>query len=249
MDEPLTSQIEPEAPAKKSRRFGTPLLFMGAGIASLIAAGLLFTFTILGVWDNDRGGSGPETVTGFGPGIDYFLNPEPTPTSGDQEPTPINESPITSISIPRFEIDAPVLIMGVDENGIMEAPDGPDDAAWYDFSAYPGAGSNAVFSGHVDWYNTGPDGGPGEAVFWHLKDLDQGDLIEVRLEDGTLYTYQVASREQVDPKTADVGAIVGPTQQELLTLITCGGTFDPDTRSYNMRVVVRAERVVESASR
>lgn len=252
MGDQMTSEIGPEIPSKRPRRIGFPLLFMGAGIAAMVAAVTLFTFTLVGIWDNNDGGSGPETVTALGPGLASYLSSQPTPAPASvagPEPTPINDSPITSIAIPRFDVDAPVLIMGVDENGVMEAPDDPWDAAWYDFSAYPGVGSNSVFSGHVDWYNTGPDGGPGKAVFWHLKDLDQGDLIEVRLADGTLYTYQVASREQIDPNTADIGAIVGPTRQEVLTLITCGGTFNPDTRHYDRRVIVRAERVVESVSR
>jgi hypothetical protein len=47
----------------------------------------------------------------------------------------------------------------------MPSPDNAWDVAWYDFSARPGAGSNAVFSGHVDYHDVGP------AVFWNLRDL------------------------------------------------------------------------------
>jgi sortase (surface protein transpeptidase) len=37
--------------------------------------------------------------------------------------------------------------------------------------------------------------------------------------------------------------IVGDTDQETLTLITCGGDFNPDTGEYNQRWVVRANLI------
>ena len=37
--------------------------------------------------------------------------------------------------------------------------------------------------------------------------------------------------------------IVGDTGEETLTLITCGGTFDPATGEYNERWVVRANLI------
>ena len=110
--------------------------------------------------------------------------------------------------------------------------------AWYDFTSRPGVGSNAVFSGHVDALYTGT---PGEAVFYNLKDLEQGDSIEVRLADGTVYEYRVTVRYSVDPTTADVGSIVGPTQREIITLITCGGNLGTE---YDQRLIVLAERVL-----
>jgi LPXTG-site transpeptidase (sortase) family protein len=150
---------------------------------------------------------------------------------------PPSDAPTASFAIPRFGVDASVVVLGVDENGAMETPEGPWEVAWYDFTARPGFGSNAVFSGHVDARYTGS---PGPAVFWNLKDLEQGDRIEVRLADGTVHEYAVISRWSVDADTADVGSIVGPTEKEVVTLITCGG--DAGT-AYQQRLIVRAERV------
>jgi sortase (surface protein transpeptidase) len=42
---------------------------------------------------------------------------------------------------------------------------------------------------------------------------------------------------------APVSEIVGPTSREVVTLITCGGTFDSGSRNYSDRLVVRAERI------
>jgi len=39
-----------------------------------------------------------------------------------------------------------------------------------------------------------------------------------------------------------VAEIVGATPAEVVTLITCSGTFDRQTRQYSDRLVVRAER-------
>ena len=75
-----------------------------------------------------------------------------------------------------------------------------------------------------------------------------GDVISVELMDGSIYSYSVISREQVDPDTADVQAIVGPTSDEVVTIITCGGQFDPVTGHYPDRTIVRAELVPDAPS-
>ena len=211
------------------------LFVMGAGVLSLIAAAVLFVFTLTG----DSGYSGPGTSTTFGPDVREIIAPPATPTAA---PPPPSEAPIASMAIPKFNIDAPIVVLGVDDNGVMETPDGPLNVAWYDFSARPGFGSNAVFSGHVDYYNYGP------AVFWNLKDLEQDDIIELRLQDGTVYEYEIISRNQYTASDAPIAEIVGRTDAEVITLITCGGTFDPSVGQYDDRVVVRAQRVYDDDS-
>jgi LPXTG-site transpeptidase (sortase) family protein len=212
------------------------LTIMGAGLAALAGAAVLFILMLTGTVG--KGYSGPGTAVGIPGDIRQYLTPVATPTSA----IPPSEAPIARIVIPGFEVDAPVVVRGVDAAGVMEPPDGPENVAWYEFSAKPGFGSNAVFSGHVDYINYGP------AVFWPLKDLEKGDIVEVRLEDGTVYQYKVANREQVGANVSadQIAQIVGPTQQEIITLITCGGTFDASIGQYDNRVVVRAERVYGS---
>jgi len=135
------------------------------------------------------------------------------------------------------KVDAPIVVKGIDANGEMEAPDNAYDVAWYDFTARPGTGSNAVFSGHVDYVNVGP------AVFWGLKDLKQGDRVEVRLADGTLFEYAVTAVNTFPADNAPVDQIVGPTTAESVTLITCTGTWDKVKKQYDQRLIVRAERI------
>ncbi len=77
---------------------------------------------------------------------------DPTPT---QQPAPPLKDALYRMIIDKIGVDAPVLTFGLDENAIPEIPTDPWDVAWYDFSAQPGTGSNAVFAGHVTWFGPG----------------------------------------------------------------------------------------------
>jgi len=212
---------------------------MAAGLLSLIAAGVLLTLTLTGSIGT-KGYSGPGTVVDVG-NIGDALTPLPTPT---QELPPPSDAPIMELVIPKYSVDAPVQVKGVDGNNVMQSPDGPTNVAWYDFSAKPGYGSNAVFSGHVDYIHYGA------AVFWHLKDLTTGDMIEVHLQDGTVYKYAVVTINSIssDPSEEELRDIVGPSKTDIVTLITCGGVFSQETHQYDHRTIVRAKRVLEPAA-
>jgi len=167
-------------------------------------------------------------------GSDSFVAATASPVPAVATPS---DAPPLRIVIPRIGVDAPITTKGIGANGGMEPPDGPEDVAWYGFTARPGSGSNAVFSAHVDYHGYGP------AVFADLKRLEKGDLIEVRTADGAVYRYEVTLSLSYPAETAPFEDIVGPTSREVVTLITCAGTFDQAARRYSHRLVVRAERV------
>ena len=167
------------------------------------------------------------------------------------EPTPPpSDSPVVRMVIDKIGVDAEVISMGLDENSVPEVPDDPYTVAWYDFSTKPGWGSNAVFSGHVDWT---VDGQPVTGVFYYLRDLRPDDVITIVLEDGTEYQYRVTANEAIladDPKAVEV---MGATPTDVITLITCGGTWVPDPTDplggqYTHRQIVRAELMQEQPS-
>lgn len=201
------------------------------GLVSLGAAAVVFALGATGVLGGS-GYSGPGTVTGFGHIGDSPTPPSPTPAS-----ISASTAPLERMIIPAIGVDAPLTIRGIDAQGVMESPDGPWNVAWYNFTARPGTGSNAVFSGHVDYRGVGP------AVFWRLKDLNPGDIIAVRLADGTVYRYSVTAKNVFDADTAPVEQIVGPTAMETVTLITCTGIWDPVAKQYDKRLVVQAQRI------
>jgi LPXTG-site transpeptidase (sortase) family protein len=156
-----------------------------------------------------------------------------TPTATAPAPTAL---PVRLV-IPKIGIDAPVTEKGLDPNGAMQNPNGPEDVAWYDFTARPGQGGNAVFSGHLDYHDYGP------AVFARLREMTAGDLVEVRLEDGTVHRYVVTISVLYPADSAPSQEIVGPTGREMVTLVTCGGTWQGRPQGYSHRLVVRADHL------
>jgi LPXTG-site transpeptidase (sortase) family protein len=166
--------------------------------------------------------------------------------------TPPDDSPLAEFQMhgaddgkgKPFDMTAKIIVMGVDpKTNVMQSPNNKDDVAYYDFTSHPGNGcseankcSNTVLSGHVDWYTkeTG--------VFWNLKDMKNGDEVDIKLSDGTLYKYKVVANTVYKDEDAPIQEILGDTPQESITLITCAGDFDPKSQEYNNRRVVRAVR-------
>jgi sortase (surface protein transpeptidase) len=150
------------------------------------------------------------------------------------------------LQIDSVGVDAPIEL-GAVTDGAMQDPSGPWVVSWYDQLGKIGEGGNVVMAGHVDYYNAGPDGTPGPAVFWDVRDLPPGDIVRVVGEDGKNYEYavqwtQAFSAAELTPDVIQQD-IVGDTGDETLTLITCGGDFDPATGEYLQRWVVRATKV------
>jgi LPXTG-site transpeptidase (sortase) family protein len=160
-------------------------------------------------------------------GLPEGIEPEPSLWREGVEPV--------RVTVPVAGIDGPVVLGSLDEERRqMIAPEGPSNIAWYDFSALPGEGGNAVLAGHVDYIGQGP------AVLWHLRDVERGDLMQVDLSDGTRLTYRVASNEVHHVDDGPWGELFQPrTDRDLITIYTCDGVFLNGT--YDARRVVQAE--------
>ncbi len=158
-----------------------------------------------------------------------------------------------TLRIPRIGVDAKVGAHTVGRDGLMAAPTGPADVVWYDMGLWdglggvPGGGQNAVFSGHVDYADPVRYANVtyrGQAVFSQLHLLAQGDIIEVDYRGQTL-RYKVEWRRQVTSEgPTDWSSIWSSnTGADSITLYTCGGDFNFQTREYADRVIVRANRI------
>lgn len=168
------------------------------------------------------------------------------PTTGGARPGPFSKVPEPvsyrtgvlpmSIEIQDAFVNAEIETIEI-VDGVMLDPTGPWIVSWYKESARLGENGNVLMAGHLDYWDVGP------AVLYNVNNLEPGDQISVTGEDGEVYTYEVVWRETFETANAPIQDIVGPTEVESLTLITCGGPFDFQTGEYLARTVVRAERV------
>ena len=167
------------------------------------------------------------------------------PTTGGQRPGPIPDEPDTSqqaqgvipvsIAIAKINLNAQVETIQI-VDGQMEDPTGPWVVSWYKETGKLGEINNIVMAGHLDYWDVGP------AVFYNIGQLAAKDKIDVTGDDGQDYTYEVDWVKNFDSANAPIQEIIGPTNQEDLTLITCGGPFDYQNGVYLQRTVVRSHR-------
>jgi sortase (surface protein transpeptidase) len=171
--------------------------------------------------------------------------PSPSPSSSQAPraalpvfPTPARGAVVPAwLIIPKIGTDAPVVREALTSQGAAPAPPGPFVVAWYTSSAMPGAGSNAVFAGHLDYARVG-----NPAVFWRLGQLVPGDQIQVRSAGGAFLWYRVEWSRYYTFANAPLGEITGATAGDAITLYTCAGTYSTGG-GYDHRLVVRAVRV------
>jgi hypothetical protein len=133
-------------------------------------------------------------------------------------------------------VHADIAPVGTTRSGDMVIPADVRAAGWYEFGPSPGEPGSAVIVGHVDSAAQGP------GVFFRLRELNPGSIVTVGFWDGRQASFRVIGRRFYSK--ADLpGAVFARSGTPVLTLITCGGTFDWATHHYEDNVVVYAEPV------
>lgn len=142
------------------------------------------------------------------------------------------------IAVPTVGIDMPVVPKGLAPDGSMALPDDSATAAWYRHGGAPGdPGSAAIIAAHVA---TDVDGvGP----FSRLPGVNKGDTVTVTMSDGSEEPFTVVRLKQISKQTVDYDAITVESPG-MLILVTCGGDWDPQSRSYEDNVIVWAVSAV-----
>ncbi len=163
---------------------------------------------------------------------DESATPEPEATP---EPNCDRGAVPASIVIETIDVDAEIEILET-VNGTMQAPSDENIVSWYKETARLGENGNVVLAGHLNYW------GVPEAVFFAIDTLQEGDIISVTGEDGEVYQYEVQWVQQLDAFASPDEAIA-PTDEESLTLITCGGEWNAAASEYDHRTVVRAVRI------
>jgi LPXTG-site transpeptidase (sortase) family protein len=209
-------------------------ILAGTGCFALVAAAALGAFFLMG-----RDGEEEAPPAAVQATATPTVAPPPPPAADTSPPLATNYRMV----IEKLGVDAPVATYGLDANRVPIVPTGPDAAqvvAWYDFSAAPGTGSNSVFAGHVTWF--------GPAVFLSLDTLQPGDTIKLRDDRGAEVVYKVTANQALPPDDPESVNTMYPTDKDMVTIITCGGTFfdtgDPVAGGdYTHRIVIKGELV------
>lgn len=141
-----------------------------------------------------------------------FTTPPPP-----QQIVNVRESPPVRIRIASGSIDLPIEV-GWIRNGKWDIS--PKNASHLATSAHPRESGNIVVYGHNK-----------EAIFGKLRQVKQGDLIELETAEGESHDYRVTEISQVTPKQIEV---VLPTDYEVLTVYTCTGFLD------SRRLIIKA---------
>jgi sortase (surface protein transpeptidase) len=154
----------------------------------------------------------------------HVVTPLPVP------PAAARSVPI-AVRIPAIGLAVWLTQLGLNANGTVEVPTSVKAPGWFSPGPSPGQVGSAVILGHVD-----SSQGPG--VFFQLRTLQPGDPITVNLADGVVATFKVTSVVMYQKSQFPDQQVYGSNGSSELQLVTCGGTFDPETGHYLSNIVV-----------
>lgn len=195
-----------------------------------------------GVWQIFHSGSGahsldipqPEPiVTTSAVAVSPTPSPAPVPVAAAMP-----RSVPTRVFIRSVWINAAVDQVGLTRDGRIETPsyERAKNAAWYKHGPTPGEAGPAVIVGHVDSKTE-------RAVFFELRHVKVGAIIEITRADESKARFRVDSIEQFPKSDFPTERVYGDTPHPTLRLITCGGRFDKTLKDYLDNIVVFASLV------
>ncbi|MFF7855257.1 class F sortase [Streptomyces sp. NPDC007904] len=141
------------------------------------------------------------------------------------------------VRIPSIQVDAPVIPVGLNADGWVDAPppEDPNLAGWFTGAVSPGEKGTAVVVGHVDNHQ-------GPAVFYGLGALKKGSSVEVARGDGKTAVFQVYGIEVFAKYDFPGDRVYSSKGTPELRVITCGGGFSQQN-GYDGNVVAFASLV------
>lgn len=177
-----------------------------------------------------------------GAGANSALERPAAPSAAGLAPSrAIGVAPPLRIAIPDLGISNTLIGLRVDRDGVLATPADFRDVGWWSSGPAPGERGGAVFVGHVSW-----NGRPG--VFAGLGGLKDGAAIVIDRSDGSIATYRVRARRQVDKDDFPDNLVYTFTGPTTLHLLTCGGDIDPRTGQFRDNLVVFAELVSDTGA-
>ncbi|WP_406723932.1 class F sortase [Streptomyces sp. GD-15H] len=210
------AEIEEEARRKRRAPWGVIALVLLTGLALI------------------RNGSGEFDVGPPQPAVAAATDSQvPGGTAGDSV-TPLPYSVPGQVRIPAIQVDAPVMAVGLDAEGWVDAPppEDPNLTGWFTGGVTPGEKGTAVVVGHVD-------NARGPAVFYGLGALKKGDRVEIARKDGKTAEFEIYGVEVFAKNDFPGDRVYNSKGTAELRVITCGGGFTQQD-GYDGNVVVFA---------
>ncbi|MBU6244177.1 MAG: class F sortase [Actinomycetales bacterium] len=150
-----------------------------------------------------------------------------------------------SVRIDDLRIDAPVIPVGLVDGNVLEIPKDIQRVGWYEYGPRPGSpAGSSVLVAHRDGTTQG------RGVFFALDALDVGARVEVVTSTGLTLPYRVVAVEGIQKAKfqADIEEFFASDGPPRLTLITCGGAYEPGQGGYQANVIVTAVPVVPGSA-
>jgi LPXTG-site transpeptidase (sortase) family protein len=136
--------------------------------------------------------------------------------------------------IPKINVDANILYMGLTPTGDMDVPADLVNVGWYKFGPHPGDKGSAVIAGHLE-------GVKDLGVFIDLDKLQKGDILSTLDDKGVTTTFAVRELKTY-PQKDRPSEIFHSEDGAHLNLITCTGIWNNTTKRYSQRLVVFADK-------
>ena len=168
----------------------------------------------------------------------------PSTTARPAAPIPGTASPIPGtagapvtpalLHLPTLGVTAPVDPV-VSNHGVLQVPEDVSHVGWWHSSAAAGSSAGStVLDGHID------SAVAGEGALFHLAQLNPGDPVAVTTSTGATVRYQVQARRVYVKERGLPAEVFDQRGPGRLVLISCGGAFDSQARSYQDNIVVFA---------
>ena len=153
-------------------------------------------------------------------------------------PAPTSSSDPAFVDIAAIGATSTVERLGTLLDGRLETPNDFMKVGWWAGGVVPGAVGPAVLAGHLDSVQ-------GPAIFARLHLLKPDDRIAIARRDGVVLHFAVTRIDRYPKDLFPAAQVYGPTSARELRLITCGGQFDRQARSYTDNTVVYATLVAD----
>ncbi len=187
----------------------------------LVGSGCL----ILGLREHQHPLAGPVPSLGVPKAANTREAPAQVVTLATARSTPVE------LKIPAISLSVSLSTLGLNADGTVQVPTDIQQPGWYRLGPSPGQIGSAAILGHVDSYE-------GPAVFFRLRSLVAGNIVDVSLADGVIAAFEVTSVVMYPKATFPDQAVYTSHGYSALQLVTCGGVFDNQTGHYLSNIVV-----------